>query len=316
VRFHDVTNGALLAVDGPVDASCGHFDLDVKAQSVQTNNRCEGAEPVSTTVHENPGDATDEYRGSCATGDGNDLAYALHVNTRTRYDIRAVEEFGGFTPIVYVRAADGCDGADIVEQAPHCGATAVGDGFGPKSECAIGGPSAHLVTTLEPRDYDLIADSQDGEGTFELDVNILEAEGDRIAGPFPVTCSDIECCTTGTTVGAATTLTAGGCNSGGTDVAYVTYEIPIPTGCQFPESSVHFESLTPQYIATSLACPGNIVFPGDCEGPTTNVDAWFPPNSMDGCKIVVRIAANTNPDERGAFFMRLRHKNAACPSPP
>lgn len=329
VRFYDVASGStpLLAVDGPADASCGHFDLDVRAKEVQDNNRC-GGPPVGLSdlrtlnggLSGDLGRATDEYRGSCATGDGNDVAYAVSIPVRGRYRIRAHEQNGGFTPIVYVRPAGVCGGDDLVQHVPKCGLLPADDGFTDEKACAIDPASstADLVATLDAANYEIIVDSQDGDGGYILDMDRL-TDGDT--PPGIQACGETDCCETGSTAGADSTRTTACDPSAPFGDVFYTFALPA---CDFAQKSdVRVRSLTPQWVTATVVCDLVQTPNFDCTAPSLVNGVWqtvskFQVNNTAGnCVLSVRVAASTaDPDDkRGGFVLRLEPgPNTACPA--
>jgi hypothetical protein len=263
-RFHDLAAGSYyIAIDGPADGSCGQFDLEVVSKEVEPNNTCTHAKRIGSAAGEVSGTftetvnlylATADHVGSCG-GNGNDLVYDFKLNRRARLGIRAVERTGGFTPTVYLRKPAGdCATAPEVTYTDlgSCAiAPAPEDPEGVEVIACDTDPSTAniLLEELDPGDYQIVVDSDDGEGTADLTVEIEDPAGDTL-GSAPL--YEVGTCEVLTTVGAHDDPPDLSTCASGPEV-YRT--ISLPEGCTLEfRTTVH--STMPHRVAiTKGDCP-------------------------------------------------------------
>jgi hypothetical protein len=331
----------VIAVDGPVDGSCGHFTLDVKTTEVSPNDDCsqpytqipdfQFVEKVTETVRLDQ--ATNDFTGSCG-GSGNDVVYQLTTNFREHVRITVKDQSPTSTsvPVVYLRGpATACEGAT---EATYTAAGSC-DPHDPSKDvpsvpnvtaCAKGLGTAVLdMDELAIGNYFLVVDSDTGGGTFDLTVERLFPVGDTAltATPLPdfTAQQDGGCCDLGTTLGAS----AGGnvaCEMPPTTSPDVYRKLLIPQGCGVSGTFSVVSAAPANIDVTAPAqCRLNSA-PPSCPGSTLEASGWYRTDvvissapATGPCEIDLRISGGSNPP--GAFavtwFVTDMPAGTTCP---
>jgi hypothetical protein len=303
-RFHDVPAGEHeLAIDGPADGTCGRFDVAVTTKEVVDNNRCEHAAllTLGTPVIADLDHATGEYTGSCG-GSGDDVVYEFELTHRSHVLVDATARTGGFRPVIYVRAAQApdpaCETAAEVssDQGGVCGLIPPQPESSTPVIACDAAVTSHAQLDLEELPaghYQVFVDSEDGNGTLDLLVQVARPIGDDINSPAPlggVECFDIGgCCDITSTVSASPSSYAGCGIPAGRPGVFRSIEIPPGYGLT---GRATIYSPTPVQAIARDDCSGAVVtYCGSTPTAFGNLWLTFAPG----------VAGTLNPDNTGGL---------------